>query len=617
MSILKALTKNQLIFIFLSSLLFIYLIFRAIFVPLVHDEVATFYHFIHTGRFLPFDAHWDANNHMLNSFLSIVFYQIFGNSEFVIRLPNILAFPVYAYFIYRISQKLEGKLLRWAFIIAMLFAHGFTEFFAYTRGYGISMALLAGAIWYLIQSLETNKGKYYALSLIFIALGQFANLTLVNSAIIIIILLFFKIILMAGREETVQSGFKALLVFNMGILPLIFFSYISFIYQDKGLLYYGASTGFWNITVNTQLGFIFSLKPAISSVAVLILSIIALLIFLRLLLRKDQFKNLDNIHFIFFYLFAASLISIFMLNWIFNVNFPEDRTGMYLYFYFPGALIFLIDKIKFKSHVLVLILLLPFLLIPLDFLCSANFIKAAVWPQDRIPPRYYDTVNKFYVKGEYPPTIGGYHLRNFCWTYLSFKDDGHMTRVFGDSYPGLETDFQIAKAEEIPSWESFYDSLDYDRSSGLYLLKRKEPVSKKHLYSSGIKSFEPDTINWLSLYQRHCNDLVGTTLFFELDIMLHSDAKPFRAWMVAEVLNWDQKTVRYEFLALDWLRSDWSGQNGHLKNVMFIHEIPADARTLKVYLWNIDEVLYEIKSSQVEIYEVVRDYTLSSEAEQN
>jgi hypothetical protein len=577
-------------------------------VPLVHDEVATFFHYIHTGRFLPFDAHWDANNHMLNSFLGIIFYKLFGHDEFVLRIPNLLAFPVYVYFIYKISGRLENTLIRWAFIVSMLFANGFIEFFGLCRGYGLSMALLAGAVWYLILSFTSNKGRYYALTLVFIALGQFANLTLVNSAIIIIILLFFKIILMIGKEEKVYSGFKALLVFNLGIIPLIFFSYISFVYKENGLLYYGADTGFWDITVMTQLGFIFSLNPAISSVITLIISIIALLIFLRLIVRKSQLKNLDNIQFIFFYLFSASLISIFLLNWIFNVNFPEDRTGMYLYFYFPGALLFLLDRIRMKSYLLLLILALPFLLVPLDFLFSANLIKTAIWPQDRIPFRYYDTVNKYYSEGEYPPSMGGYHLRNFCWTYLSFKDGGHMAHIFGDSYPGHETDFQIAKAEEIPSWRTYYDSLDYDRSSGLYLLKRREPVKMTHLFSSGTRSFEMDSINWVSLYQRFCNDLVGKTLFLELDVSLHSEVRPFRAWIVAEVLNWNQKTVRYEFIALDWLRSDWSGQNGHLKNIMFVHELPPDARNLKVYLWNIDEVLYEITSSRVEIYEVIKDY---------
>ena len=137
-----SLKKDGLIAIFIFSLVFIYLAIRAFMVPLVHDEVATFFHYIQKGEFLPPLAHWDANNHILNSILSYFSYLLFGSSELSLRLSNLIFFPVFFFFVYRISNLLRNSILKWAFFITFVFAHNFIEYFALSRGYGMSMALL-------------------------------------------------------------------------------------------------------------------------------------------------------------------------------------------------------------------------------------------------------------------------------------------------------------------------------------------------------------------------------------------------------------------------------------------------------------------------------------------
>ncbi len=615
MLLFKNLKINTGIVLILGLLLFIYLILRAIYVPLVHDEVATFFHYIHMGRYLPFDAHWDANNHMLNSFLSIIFYQLFGSSEVVLRMANLLSFPVYLYFIYRISQSLSWKLMRWAFILATCFAHGFMEFFAYTRGYGISMALLAGAIWYLFQVFKTNRLKYYVLSLVFIFFAQTANLTLVNTAIIIITLLLFKALLSVQTEKLLTTLFRFIVVIFLGMAPLVIFTYLSFILKEKNLLYYGASTGFWDITVNSQLEFIFSLNSGVAGVLVIIIFIISVLIFLFVAFKKPAIKSFDDPHFIFFYLLIANIVATFLLNLIFKVNYPADRTGMYLYFYLFSAFIFLVDRIKFKSQLLILILMLPMLLVPLDFIFSINLSRAAIWPIDKIPQRYYDKINESYDPEAYPPTIGGYHLRHFCWSYLCFKDGGHYPQIFSSGYPGLETDYQIARAEEIAGWRTYYDSLDYDRTSGLYLIKRKTSLSKELLLSTKVGPLKiPDSIGFVGFYEGECSKLAGKTIYFTIDMQILSPATPLRAWIVAEAVTQQHKTLRYEFLALDWLKSSWCAGRSHLMNVMLMDNIPEEAWKLKVYLWNIDRVHIEISGGSIGFYELKLDYPLPDKA---
>src|ERR1035438_356265 len=169
------------IYICLALFLWIYLWLRAIFIPIAHDEVATFFYYVHTGKFFPFFSHWDTNNHYLNSALTWISYHLFGSSPLAFRIPNLLFAPVFFYFCYRIASVLQHPLLRWTFILSLCLAHSFLEFFAISRGYGISMALFLGAAWFLIKFIRTNAPRHIGFCLLFILLGTYANLALINS----------------------------------------------------------------------------------------------------------------------------------------------------------------------------------------------------------------------------------------------------------------------------------------------------------------------------------------------------------------------------------------------------------------------------------------------------
>ena len=71
-------TRNELLIgIGLFTFLYTYLIIRCIYVPVLHDELATFFYYIQPDNYMPPKAHWDANNHILNSMLSNWSYHLF------------------------------------------------------------------------------------------------------------------------------------------------------------------------------------------------------------------------------------------------------------------------------------------------------------------------------------------------------------------------------------------------------------------------------------------------------------------------------------------------------------------------------------------------------------
>ncbi|MCB0807636.1 MAG: hypothetical protein KDC05_17710, partial [Bacteroidales bacterium] len=165
----------------LFGLVGLYLVLRAIFMPLIHDEIATFFRYVHLGTFIPYHSEWSTNNHILNSALTWVSYELFGPSPISQRLPNLFFIPVYFFFIWKISGKIKNRYLQWAFLILMVTIHNYMDFFSLSRGYGMSLAMMSGAIWFVWRSFETGKTRDYFFALLFMFFAVSAILILVNT----------------------------------------------------------------------------------------------------------------------------------------------------------------------------------------------------------------------------------------------------------------------------------------------------------------------------------------------------------------------------------------------------------------------------------------------------
>ena len=59
-----------------AGLIAAYVIARAALVPMVHDECASVLWFVQPGEWLPYQAHWDANNHFLGSGIGALLYHV-------------------------------------------------------------------------------------------------------------------------------------------------------------------------------------------------------------------------------------------------------------------------------------------------------------------------------------------------------------------------------------------------------------------------------------------------------------------------------------------------------------------------------------------------------------
>ncbi len=156
-----------------SLLIWCYTSYRSFSVPMTHDESSTWLSLRAVGFWesLQSPYYWtDANNHLLNTFLFQQAIVIFGQADWVVRLPNVLAHGLYLgasiYIISQLTSHPITGLAGWSLINLNPY---FVEFFSIARGYGLAMGFLLLSLAFLIAFLQNSK--WYIAVGIFLAAG--------------------------------------------------------------------------------------------------------------------------------------------------------------------------------------------------------------------------------------------------------------------------------------------------------------------------------------------------------------------------------------------------------------------------------------------------------------
>ena len=134
----------------LAISLFIYVAIKAYLAGFTHDESITY--MIATG-----DLGWPktANNHLLNTELILLTTQLFGYAEWVLRLPNVLIFPLFLFFLYKICFRYTQNALPIVLAVPIFLFNPFViQYFGMARGYGLALTLALMSMYYLFRSLS-------------------------------------------------------------------------------------------------------------------------------------------------------------------------------------------------------------------------------------------------------------------------------------------------------------------------------------------------------------------------------------------------------------------------------------------------------------------------------
>jgi hypothetical protein len=577
----------------LFVLLWLYVWLRAFFTQMTHDETANFFRFVHTGNFLPYGLDSSATNHLLNSFLAWFFYSLFGAEPWVLRLGNVLFFPLFFYYLVKIASLLESKFLRIGFVVVLAFTHNLIEFFAMSRGYGHSMALLLGALWFLMQSFKSPNFKNYTLSLLFATLALSANLTLLNSVLLIIFFLTLRIVVSVKR--TSKRPWKNLIpIFIIGIAPVVFFVKYLFHLKAKGDLYYGEQSGFWEITVKSLNKTMLDPGYGVVEIFIGLYLIFILTAGVYLFFRKFKVSRLFESRLLFFYFLTGNAVAVFLMNKLLGINYPEDRTGLYFVVYFFGSIFFLVDYLAESGKLKwIIFFTVPLVFVPVHFFINANLTHNSFESQT-IPQRFYDKVLADHTIGKVPPSIGGYMGRELRWAFLNFKNDGVLAKVSGNIYPDTICDFQIADSSYPAAYRQLYDTIDFYEESSFYLLKRKKPAKTLPVFEKhDIETSGQTREEYFRFFIIDADSLAGKFVRIDFDFELETEARPFTGWLIANALDADNRQSGYEYFPLEWLKTNWGAGNEPVSNSLIL-ELPDDIKQLNFYLWNMHKVSFSI-----------------------
>ncbi|MCH2042715.1 MAG: hypothetical protein MK212_01125 [Saprospiraceae bacterium] len=287
---------GSIIFLLLFGTVWYFVIHKALTIPMTHDETATPLHYCKYSvwEIMMFPDNWP-NNHILNTLFVKLFTWIFGVEQWVVRLPNMLFFPVFASGVYLIGRQLfKESVIGFVATAIIFFSNAYLlDFFSLCRGYGISCALATLSSAFLLMAYQRRSTKLAWGAFLTAILASYANFTLLVFWGGISILFGFYILLEYWRKwNALLIRLAGILVLNLAYLALIITPLRKM--TGTGQFDYWSSKGFYEDTIvsltehwryNENL--IFELdRYAVANIVLIVLAI-SVLLSLFFIIRKQ------------------------------------------------------------------------------------------------------------------------------------------------------------------------------------------------------------------------------------------------------------------------------------------------------------------------------------------
>ncbi|HET6992105.1 MAG TPA: hypothetical protein VFJ43_12305 [Bacteroidia bacterium] len=595
-----------------AILLFIYIALRAAKLSLVWDEANTFFEYVRTPNWLPRDYNYmSANNHLLNTWLMKCSVNLFGESEFALRLPNVLSSAFYFFAIAAILEKLFERRLHILLAFAILALNPFTlDFFSVARGYGISLALMMGGLLqitkYIFGKHELRHGIYAQL---FLVAATVANLTMIHILLAISFLLIINRFLFHRNERPA----RALLFFTT--LPLVtIIILLPYIHHLKiaGALFYGdeaksLADTFLSLSQASFYGAFYSsvCVPVMTILvsAIPLVSIIYLMRNAQIVMKTNRGRWIVFITMTLFFTIAGPMF----LHFIFKTNFLSGRTAL---FYLPLIILnflglVMISPVRLRNFILVFTGSAAFL----HFTYMGNIYDFYDYREQADVKEAMTILKKQIISGDqkvyaqvistdvpYEKQINYYRMRfgmnNFShasrkesvpacsYYYLPLQSDefvnidndpihtfdGTMTELYRmKQFPGSDLKLVSQVWEDFERQDSYLDL----KTDTVFFGNRGAYAEEGHEYSVSVPLSIPDSVS---------GNLVAS-----LNCRLYYYTRNTSALLVFSFDNGSAETWEaMHFTELTEKPGQWSLTN-------WTRPIPKGTKTLRVYLWNRDK----------------------------
>jgi hypothetical protein len=570
-------------------ILFIYLLLRAIYVPPLHDEVATYFHYIESGKFFTRDMILDANNHVLNSFLCRILYRIHDGSFFWFRLPNLIAFVVYFWSTFKLLSKIKSQFTRIILLSALNTTPFVLEYFALCRGYGLGLGFFLLSLVYIKRYLHQSNSKNLTLSLLFSTLSIYANLIFINSFLLTLMLLFL-VFLLKRKQFSVKHKMQFISIF-MGCLiasaPMFVYS---FALKTGGALYYGSLEGIWDVTGKSL--FEHTLFYASDGAMLLITALLFLLLIravLSLLSSKSILLFFQDTQYLFIYFLLGNVFASIFLAEFLSVNYPEDRAAIHL---IPLSILtggFVFNALN-KNYISLL-----FLFFPISLLFNLNLSTSIVTPDQRLNPQFYAKVRKE-VNDK---NILVYPTSALNWAYY---ERNQSEKKLIQSRQEIDTCFDY-----IMTRETLYENLlspkkytlfAFEPLSKTYVFKRKKSITTQKNQSHTVHEYWGKD-EFIPIYEMEVNHDDQLKLHLaHIQGKMQIDSAYNTISMVFTTENDKQEAIFYDSFQLRWF---FGSRKLHVElngKAVFPTYNNAEKR-IKIYIWNPSKRVIKLNKTKI------------------
>ncbi len=572
--------------VLLFLFIFGYLLLRLLFNETLHDEIATYYFYFYHGDFIGKTIQWDANNHLLNSVIGSVLYKIFGDNFTILRLPNLLSFILFFVGSYKLTVSLKTPFLKLTGLLALTCIPFVLDYFAYARGYGMSMGFLMLSLYYFLNYQQTFLRKKLFYSYLLLLLAVSANLTLINTAFIMMGLNILAPFLHDNRKNFELKIWTIHLFCFVGMLPLILFALVL---KETGALYYGSLDGLWEITGKSLSKMVLFYDGVEIKIILLLLFMAFNVLFFRMLKNSMKSTWLQKPFVLWINLLYGNVLAILILAWVLKVNYAEDRTGMYLIFYFLLAFIYLLDAISWGKW-----LQLSLLFFPLSLLTHLNLDTSIYSPEQRMNAAFYSKV-KTQIQPEHSVMIYGTMFWNWVFNEshqeikASVSQTNNPNTLFSDI---ILTREGVLNNSSIPL---LYDTIAVHKPSGYIAYKRKLEI-KKTVLDSVIDQTFVGTGEYYNLGRFNLEKLTQKNLQIDISGHLKTFTPKDKILLLVETKNGANETVRHFYYSFD------ACYQGKLIDDDFLHHfvmenIMENEQEVIVYFWN--RSLKEIDATEI------------------
>lgn len=588
--------------VLLISLL-LYLLLRAWYVVPMHDEIATFFHYIESGKIFELGMVFDANNHFFNSYLGRFFYLIGLDHYFFYRLGNVLAFVLYFFGIRKMIQPVFGAFWRFILLAACTCVPFVLEYFAYSRGYGMGMAFFVWVL-YFAQKLITEASISNTFKLAFFTFFMlFSNLIFTGTfclVLLLLVLVFLKSRKSYSKKEKVQFlGVLAALL--LSVSPLLAYS---FFLKKIGALYYGSLAGLWEVTGKSLSTVVFFTDSQFVKWILSFLLVAGLMFYLYKWVKSkfwDFLLTPENILAVFFF---GNLSIILILALVLRVNYPEDRAGMYLV---PLFILLAGFRLQASNKSKPFMLLLLFF--PLTLLTHLSFSTSVFSPDVRMSSWFYERVRKQLSEEK---NLVLYPTMHLSWHWFERQQ---QTKIFPNVSAEFDPEFDviITREERLPKdWNrAALKLIAHDKETGHIALVHRHPCKKWKVVQifPGDSFMEPPIGNKpypilnIPIQKEWYNRRIEVVLTGKLQQSIT------RGNLTLEIktLDGNGEQIRFDLLEQSWYLGQ-STEPKHIQIRQLFTKIKPNEKKLSVYLLNGSDEPVNFSNRRIEIYTIEADY---------